>query len=60
MNEILKIPTWLVLINFTDGEYKKTELYEWLKHYNQIYTSMGINLNSKLLNNIIQIFIKAL
>lgn len=60
MNEILKIPTWLVLINFTDGEYKKTELYEWLKHYNQIYRSMGINLNSKLLNNIIQIFIKAL
>lgn len=60
MNEILKIPTWLVLINFTDGEYKKTELHEWLKHYNQIYTSMGINLNSKLLNNIIQIFVKVL
>lgn len=60
MNEILKIPTWLVLINFTGGEYKKTELHEWLKHYNQIYTSMGIRLNSKLLNNIIQIFIKTL
>lgn len=58
MNEILNIPTWLVLINFTDGEYKKTDLHEWLKHYNQIYINMGIDLNSKLLNKIIQLFPK--
>ncbi len=60
MNEILDIPTWLVLINFTDGKYKKTDLHEWLKHYNHIYNNMGINHNSKLLNKIIQLFPKSL
>lgn len=60
MNEILAMPTWLVLINFTDGKFKKTDLHEWLKHYNQIYNNMGINQNSKLLNKIIQIFPKSL
>lgn len=56
MNEILNIPTWLVLINFTDGEYKKTDLQEWLKHYNQIYINMGIHQNCKLLSKIIHVF----
>jgi hypothetical protein len=60
MNEILNIPTWLVLINFTDGKYKKTDLQEWLKHYNQIYTNMGIHQDCKLLNKIIQIFPRSL
>jgi hypothetical protein len=56
MNEVLNIPTWLVLINFTDGAYKSTSLKEWLIHYNQIYRNMGIHENCKLLNKIIQVF----
>lgn len=61
MNEILHIPTWLVLINFTDGDYKSTSLEQWLAHYHKIYTDIGIKQsNYKLLSNIIQIFPNAL
>ncbi|MBC8060521.1 MAG: hypothetical protein H7Y18_07635 [Clostridiaceae bacterium] len=57
MNEILHIPTWLVLTNFTQGQYITTTLEEWLIHYHNIYSKMGIkHTNHKLLNNIIQIF----
>lgn len=57
MNEVLHIPTWLVLINFTDGKYKPTSIDKWLEHYNVIYNEMGIKYNKyKLLNNVIQLF----
>jgi len=57
MNEILRIPTWLVLVNFTGGNYKKTFRGEWLAHYHEIYGGMGIKQdNHKLLNHIIQVF----
>lgn len=60
MNEVLLIPTWLVLVNFTDGEYKTTSIGQWLTHYHKVYGQMGIKHNNKLLNNVIQIFPKAL
>lgn len=59
MNEILEIPTWLVLVNFADGNYKTTSREKWLAHYHEIYDDMGIKHNNhKLLNNVIQVFPK--
>lgn len=61
MNEVLHIPTWFVLINFTEGDYKKTSIEKWLEHYHRIYVAMGIKHNNyKLLSNMIQIFPNAL
>ena len=57
MNEVLNIPTWLVLVNFVnDTSYIKTSLEAWLKHYNQVYINMGINKNCRLLDKIIHVF----
>ncbi|MGH4139449.1 hypothetical protein [Clostridium sp.] len=57
MNEVLNIPTWFVLINFTEGDYKTTGIEKWLGHYHRIYGAMGIKHNNyKLLSNMIQIF----
>jgi len=61
LNVKLKIPTWLVLINFTDDiSYKSTALSEWLRHYNIIASKMGINEDCNLLDKIIMVFIPAL
>lgn len=61
MNEVLHIPTWFVLINFTEGDYKATGIEKWLEHYHGIYVAMGIKHNNyKLLSNMIQIFPNAL
>jgi hypothetical protein len=61
MNEVLNIPTWFVLINFTEGDYKTTGIEKWLDHYHRIYVAMGIKHNNyKLLSNMIQIFPNAL
>lgn len=58
MSEILHIPTWLVLVNFTDGDHK-TPREAWLEHYHKIFAQMGIKYdNHKLLNNVIQVFPK--
>lgn len=57
LNVELKIPTWLVLINFTeDISYKNTVRGEWLKHYNIIACKMGIKEDCKLLDKIIMVF----
>jgi len=57
MNEIVRIPTWLALLNFTDGNYKTTSRGEWLAHYHEIYSDMGIDHAAhKLLNYVIQVF----
>jgi hypothetical protein len=59
--EELKIPTWLVLINFTDdSSYKSTTISEWLKHYNIIISKMGIKEGCNLLDKIIMVFTPAL
>lgn len=58
MNEILNIPAWLVLINFIDGDFKRTELNQWLAHYNKLYRSMGMHHDCKTFNRIIQVFPK--
>lgn len=61
MNIILDIPTWLVLINFIDGDYKSTTTEQWINHYNDIYKQMGIkHYNDRLLNKIIHIFPKGI
>lgn len=61
MNIILDIPTWLVLINFIDGEYKPTTIEQWINHYNNIYKQMDIKYsNDILLNKIIHIFPKGI
>ena len=56
MNEILEIPTWLVLVNFINDPFKPTTLKEWLIHYNLILRKMGINDSVKLLDRIIMVF----
>lgn len=57
LNVKLSIPTWLVLINFTDdNSYKKTTISEWLQHYNTLIKNMGINHNCNLLDKIIMVF----
>lgn len=57
MNVILHIPTWLVLINFTEGQYKTTSIEQWLAYYHEVYVEIGIKHdNNKLLNRMIQIF----
>ena len=61
INEMLNIPAWLVLINFTGGDYKTTNKEQWLKHYYEIFSEMGIKLdNNKISYNLIQIFPEAL
>ncbi|WP_238885076.1 hypothetical protein [Clostridium sp. YIM B02551] len=57
MNEGLNIPTWLVLVNFVnDTSYIETSLEEWIKHYNQVYSNMGVNKNCRLLDKIVHVF----
>lgn len=61
LNVELKIPTWLVLINFTeDSSYKSTSISEWLRHYNIIASKMGIREDCNLLDKIIMVFTPAL
>lgn len=56
-NEILGIPTWLVLINFVnDKSHIATGLRDWELHYEAIFKEMGISHNSKLLDKLIMIF----
>lgn len=61
MNIIANIPTWLVLVNFIgDKSYKETSINEWLNYYKNVYKSMGIDHNCKLLDRIILVFPKTL
>ena len=61
LNEILEIPTWLVLINFVNDEsHIETELSDCKCHYESIFHEMGIKHDSKLLDKIIIIFPQAL
>lgn len=60
LNVKLNIPSWLVLINFTDdASYKPTTVSKWLSHYNMLAEKIGINHNCKLLDKIITVFISA-
>ena len=57
LNSKLNIPTWLVLVNFIDDStHKATEITEWVRHYQDVYTKMDINYDSELLNKIISIY----
>lgn len=56
-NEILRKPTWLVLVNFiNDLSYKPTTLKEWVKHYNNLFAQMGIHHNCRLMDRVIMVY----
>lgn len=59
MNEVLQTPSWLVLVNFVDDIIMPTSLEQWLCHYKSIFTRMGINYDTKLMERIIMVFPEA-
>ncbi|ASF38032.1 hypothetical protein CEH05_02495 [Halobacillus halophilus] len=63
LNEKMKIPTWLALVNFVDDESlgKETSLDQWLDHYQEVFADMNIKFDSSsLLNRLVTIFPKGL
>lgn len=57
LNNELKIPTWLALVNFTDDEtYLPTSLEEWFSHYKDVFKKMDLDFNSSLMNKVITIY----
>jgi len=60
LNRELKIPTWLVMVNFVNDSFKPTSLKEWKEHYLLTYREMGFNNISQYLNKLILIFPEAL
>ena len=62
LNEKMKIPTWLALVNFIDDEsHKPTPINQWVNHYQEVFEEMGINFNSSnLLNRLVTLYPKSL
>jgi len=57
MNEVIHVPTWLVLINFVnDTTHHPTDLSTWIETYREVFTSMGIKPDSPLMSRIIILF----
>jgi hypothetical protein len=57
LNKELKIPTWLVLVNFiNDPNHIPTSLSEWLSHYQAVFSEMDINYSADLFKNVIMIY----
>ncbi|MFZ0477301.1 MAG: hypothetical protein WAM18_17675 [Halobacillus sp.] len=62
LNEKMKIPTWLALVNFIDDDsHKPTPINQWMNHYQEVFEEMDINFNSSnLLNRLVTLFPKSL
>jgi hypothetical protein len=57
LNEKIGIPTWLILVNFTDDHtYKPTRISAWIQHYQNVFSSMDISSSSEILKQIISIY----
>ncbi|SFF80098.1 hypothetical protein SAMN05216353_10992 [Halobacillus alkaliphilus] len=58
LNEKLKIPTWLALVNFVDdGSHKPTSVNQWMDHYQEVFAELDINFDSSsLLNRLVTIY----
>lgn len=58
LNEKNGIPTWLILVNFVnDGTHIPTDSLQWIQHYQEIFSQMGISSSStRLFNQIVTIF----
>lgn len=49
----LNIPTWLVLINFTDDtDHRETSLTDWKTHYAEVFDALGLQADAPLVNRI--------
>lgn len=60
LNEKLKIPSWLVFVNFTeDNSNISTSKNEFTEHYQKELKELGLNENSPLVDRIIILYIKA-
>ncbi|WP_456279065.1 hypothetical protein [Bacillus sp. AK128] len=61
LNDKLKIPTWLVLVNFNEDEtYIKTSKEEWLSHYQHVFETLDIKHDSKMLSNVCMVYLPGL
>jgi hypothetical protein len=57
LNEKIGIPTWLILINFTDDHtHKPTRISAWIQHYQNVFSSMDISSSSEIFKQIISIY----
>lgn len=60
LNQIAKVPTFLVLINFVnDQSNKPTPLFVWRRHYQNIFSSMGLHAETQLLDHVILLYPEA-
>jgi hypothetical protein len=61
LNVVVRVPTWLVLVNFVDDmTHRPTSLAEWQAHYGQAFNSMGLRPASPLIERIVTVFPGAL
>jgi hypothetical protein len=57
LNNDLKIPTWLALVNFTDdATHKPTSLKDWLQHYNYAFKKLDLDYRSDLMSRLITVY----
>lgn len=53
----LNIPTWLVLVNFTDDtDHKETSLIDWKTHYAEVFDALGLQADAPLVHRIVLAF----
>lgn len=56
-NEVLRVPTWLVLANFVnDRTHKPTSLSTWRAYQPQMFRALGLTTKSRSLDRVISIF----
>lgn len=60
LNEKLKIPTWLVFVNFTeDNSNISTSKNKFIEHYQNELKELGLSENSPLIDRIIILYVKS-
>jgi hypothetical protein len=60
LNEIAKIPSWLAQISFVnDPTEQPTTRAEWRHHHRRMLLSLGIDLQSRLLDRIVPVYLDA-
>lgn len=61
MNVRLGVPTWLVLVNFLDDtKYKPTKSADWVKAEREMFTHLGLEPDSPLMNRIVIVYPQAI
>lgn len=57
LNEVIGIPTWLVLCNFVDDStHKPTSRPAWLKHQKEIWQELDVDVEAPLMHKVITIY----